>query len=256
MSEPKISCLMVTADRADLAKRAVRCYLQQSYPNKELVVLDNGTEPLDAVLADVPAGELVYEQVERKEGTFIGALRNQSLDLATGDFVVPQWDDDDWYHPDRLRRQADVLAQGFDAVTVKATLMHLDAGPYLDHPYIGILKDGVPPTIMHRRDDDIRFPNLRRTSDTYYLNAWRERRYALMPASDAYLYIRCFHGDNLWGEDHFLRRMRNSVPDALSYAWHRYVRRNVLGHPRFQLTPNAQKAFGLYVRDSKALGLL
>ena len=254
-SLPKVSCLMVTANRKALCRRAVRCYLNQTYPHKELVVLDNGTEDLTDVLADVPAEELVFLKVERTPETFIGGLRNISLEAATGEIIVPQWDDDDWYHPERIARQVMVLEDGYDMCSIAATLMHLDTKPYINAPYIGILKGGVPPTMMHRRNDDIRYPDLRRTSDSYYLNAWREHKHALMPIEEAYLYIRCFHGENLWGADHFLRRMRNTVPDLLAYGWHRYVRGDVFGHPRFQLDENAREAFLMYQQDSVDLGI-
>lgn len=238
-----------------MCRRSVRCYLRQTHSNKQLVVLDNGTEDLSDVLADVPAEELVYLRVPPADDVFIGGLRNTALAAADGDYVIPQWDDDDWYHPTRIARQAAMLDDGYDACSIVATLMHLDSGPFFEHPYIGILPNGVPPTIMHRRDDDIRYPDLRRTSDTYYLNAWRDRRHALLPTSDAYLYIRCFHGDNLWSQEHFVRRIRNTVPDALAYGWHRFVRRDLFGHPRFQLDANARESFRAYRADSAELGL-
>ena len=255
-STPKVSCLMVTANRKALCRRAVRCYLHQTYPNKELVVLNNGSEDLEDILVDVPTTELRYVHIERTPGLFIGGLRNQSLEMAGGTYIIPQWDDDDWYHPDRIQKQVDILNQGYDACTLKATLMHLDQEPYIIQPYYGILPKGVPPTLMHRLDLSIEYPNLRRTSDSYYLSAWQAKKHALLPVDQAYLYIRCFHGTNLWGVDHFLRRMRNNIPDLVAYGWYRYIRRDLFNHPRFRLDKNATEAFKLFYQDSKELDLL
>jgi glycosyltransferase involved in cell wall biosynthesis len=215
------------------------------------VVLDNGDERIEDVVgaADVP-GEVQYLYVERTPDLWIGGLRNQALDAATGEFVVPQWDDDDWSHPERIERQVAVLQEGYDACTLAGTLMHVDDPAYFDHPFIGLLPNGVPPTIMHRRDASIRYPNIRRTSDTDFVNDWMEKRYHILPREDSYLYLRYFHGDNLWEQDHFLRRMRNTPRDLLLYAWHRYVRGNVFGHPRFQLTDTMWAAFERYLDDS------
>ncbi len=254
-TSPKVSCLLVTSDRKAMCRRSIRCYLRQTYANRELVVLDNGTVDLEDILVEVPASELVYLRVAPGDDVYIGGLRNIALDAATGEYIIPQWDDDDWYHPERISKQAAFLDSGFEACSIAATLMHLDSGPFFEHPYIGILQNGVPPTIMHRREADIRYPDLRRTSDTYYLNSWRDRKYALLPVDYAYLYIRCFHGANLWTEEHFIRRIRNTVPDAVSYGWHRFVRRNLFGHPRFRLDDNAKSSFAAYCEDSRELGL-
>lgn len=248
---PKVSCIMVTADRPDMCQRAIRCYLKQTYENKEFVVLDNGVESMQHLLAEVPQKELRYLRVEKEPGMVIGGLRNTSLEEATGDIIVPQWDDDDWSHPERVERQVNVLIkEGKDACTLAGTLMHVDSTAYFDHPFIGLLKNGVPPTIAHWRDADIRYPDLRRTSDTAYVEQWRQREYAQLPKSESYLYIRYFHGGNLWEEDHFLRRMRNTPIDLLAYGWHKHVRGNVLNHKRFQLSEEAQAAFRMYLDDS------
>ncbi|WP_243664642.1 glycosyltransferase family A protein [Rhodothermus marinus] len=159
---PKVSCLMVTADRPHLVRRAIRSYLQQTYPNRELVVLDNGRQPLDeALLAEVPADELVYARVEPRPDLVIGTLRNQALELARGDYIAPQWDDDDWSHPERLMRQMQVLLSGdYDACTLAGTLMHVNHPAYFFSP----VHRAAPPwrSAHHRapaqRDDSLPRP--------------------------------------------------------------------------------------------------
>ncbi|MEM9663753.1 MAG: glycosyltransferase family 2 protein [Bacteroidota bacterium] len=246
---------MVTADRPHLCKRALLSYQAQTYPHKELVVLDNGTRPMDELLGTLPSDEVHYMRVEPHPDLVIGALRNLSLEAATGPYVAPQWDDDDWSHPDRLTQQVAMLEAGFDACTLPATLMHVDDPTYFDHPFVGQLPNGVPPTIVHRRDAEIRYPPLRRTSDTAYVNAWRDLRYAILPADTTHHYIRYFHGGNLWEQEHFLRRMRNTAFDLLAYGWYHYVRRDVRLHPRFQLSPEARAGFELYLEHSRQVGL-
>ncbi len=246
---------MVTADRRALCRRAVRCYQAQTYPNKELVVVDDGAEDLAPVLAALPAHEVTYVKLKKKPGHVLGHLRNVALDAAEGELLT-QWDDDDWYHPERVARQAHLLQQGYDACTLAGALMHLDTRRFFYHPYIGLLKDGVPGTIMHRRDAAIRYPEMRRAEDTAYLKAWMAKRYAKLPADEAHLFIRCFHGDNTWEQKHFLTRMRNTPVDWVAYVWCRYARRDLFKHSRFQLDERAQAAFRAYLQDSFQLGLL
>ena len=252
---PKVSCVMVTADRPSLVVRAIHCYLTQTYSNKELVVLDNGTNSIEPLLSKVPASELVYKKIERTPDLILGDIRNTALNMAQGDFIIPQWDDDDWYHPDRIRIQVDALLEGHDACALHGTLMHVDSDAYFSSPYIGLLPNGVPPTIMHRRDDSIKYPSLPRTEDTVYVNAWRDKTYHLLPVSYSYLYIRSFHGANTWEVDHFLRRMRNTPMDTVRYFWYRFIRRDLTAHPRFQLSKEMQQAFNLYLTDSRSLGI-
>ena len=252
---PRVSCLLVTADRPHLLKRALRSYEKQTYANRELVVLDNGHESVEPLLEPRRLPGLKYIRVPREPHHVIGALRNQALEAAEGEYVVPQWDDDDWSHPRRLEIQADVLDQGQDACMLSGTLMHVDAPEYFYSPFLGLLPHGVPPTIMHRRDEEIRYPELRRTSDTAYTTRWRERRYVQLPRALSYLHLRYFHGGNLWEQEHFLRRMRNTPADLLLYGWYRYVRRDLFKHPRFRLDANAKSAFEAYLADSRAEGL-
>jgi len=261
---PKVSCLLITADRPHLCRRALRSYRQQTYPNTELIVLDNGEQRIEHLLEEeLPDDDVYYRHVDRSPDLWIGGLRNMALEEATnmaleeatGTFIIPQWDDDDWSHPRRIERQVDVLQQGYDACTLLGTLMHVDSERYFNNPFIGILPDGVPPTIMHRRDATIRYPNIRRTSDTDYVNQWREARYTILPRTDSYLYLRYFHGDNLWEKEHFLRRIRNTPKDFLLYGWYQYVHGDLFQHPRFQLTEEMEAAFERYLQDSFAVDL-
>jgi len=253
---PLISCVMVTADRHKFCSRAIAAFVSQSYSNKELVILDNGAAPMEELLRDVPDDQIVYRYATFSEETTLGDIRNESLDMVRGDIVVPQWDDDDWSARDRLERQFTILSdRGVDACTLHGTLMHLNDPSYFDKPFLGLLAGGVPPTIMHKRDDSVRFPSLRRSEDTEYKAAWQHRSYHVMPIADSHLYLRYFHGDNTWDRDHFMRRMRNTPKDLTAYVWWKYVRRNVFQHPRFRLSQDAARTFQDYLTDSRSAGL-
>ena len=252
---PKVSCLMVTADRPNLCRRAIRCYNHQTYSNKELIVVDDGKQDLSKVLSEVPEEELTYLRLSSDSDYVLGKLRNMALDAATGDMFT-QWDDDEWYHPERIEKQVEVLLEGYDACCLQATLMHISDAEFFNHPYIGYLKKGVPGSIMHYAYSDIRYPEIRRAEDSIYLDKWLERKYTTLPSSKAYLFIRCFHGDNTWEKKHFLTRMRNTIPDTITYLWYRYIRGDIFLHPRFDIESKAKEAFQLYLEDSRELELL
>jgi hypothetical protein len=134
--------------------------------------------------------------------------------------------------------------------------MHLDSEEFMNHPYIGILPDGIPGSIMHRKNDDIRYPETRRAEDTVYLKEWMKKRYFKLDDSYNYLFLRAFHCSNTWEQEHFRRRIRNSPKALLQYFWHSVIRNNVFGHPRFQLSNASKQAFEDFIRISKELNLI
>ncbi len=97
---PLISCLMPTADRREFVPAAIRHFLEQDYPERELVILDDGKDPIADLVPPDP--RLRYLRLERKE--VIGAKRNRAARAARGRILV-HWDDDDWMAPWRLSYQ-------------------------------------------------------------------------------------------------------------------------------------------------------
>lgn len=244
---------MVTANRKALAARSVRCFEQQTYPNRELVVIDDGEEDYSGLFTNLPPSQIRYIR-DVPKAQVLGRLRNTALNAARGEYLT-QWDDDDWYHPDRIRIQAGYLQQGYDACCLGQTLMHLSDPQYRNLPYLGSLPHGVPGSIMHRRDSAIRYPEFEKAEDTVYLDSWMERRYAKLPDEFSCLFIRCFHGSNTWEREHFLRRVRNSFPKAVRYYWYAWIIRDLSKHPAFRLTSGCRDAFVQYRTLSEELGL-
>ena len=102
-----VSCLMPTYNRRRFAARAIDAFLAQDYPERELVILDDGEDAIgDLVRRGTPVR---YHRLPQR--ATIGRKRQMLCDLADGELLV-QWDDDDWYSPLRLRRQVAPLNAG------------------------------------------------------------------------------------------------------------------------------------------------
>ncbi|GAB3126354.1 glycosyltransferase [Novispirillum itersonii] len=101
---PLASCIMPTSGRRAFLPQAIRLFQAQDWPSKELIVLDNGAQPVADLLPDDPAIRYVREQ----PGQPLGQLRNRACAEARGEFLL-HWDDDDWYAPWRIRYQVDAL---------------------------------------------------------------------------------------------------------------------------------------------------
>ena len=103
-SRPLVSCIMPTRDRPGFARRATEYFLRQDYPNCELIVVDDGLEPVGRLLPQHPR----IRYIRREARMPLGAKRNLACQEAHGEFVA-HWDDDDWQAPHRIRVQVETL---------------------------------------------------------------------------------------------------------------------------------------------------
>ncbi|MGH7120092.1 MAG: glycosyltransferase family 2 protein [Acetobacteraceae bacterium] len=110
-SLPRVSCVMPTYERPAFALQSVQYFLRQDYPDRELLILDDGREGILSRLPDDP--RIRYIRLPRLA---IGSKRNIGCSLAEGE-IIAQWDDDDWYGPDRLSAQVRPLIEGRAEIT-------------------------------------------------------------------------------------------------------------------------------------------
>lgn len=253
-ARPKVSCLVVTADRRRFLRRSLLAFQAQTYPHRELVVVDDGREPLDDLLAALPAGQVQYIRLEKEPENTLGRLRNISIEAAGGDYLTI-WDDDDWYHPDRLSIQVSALQGRCDSCIMSSALIHIDSPEFFLHPFLARFPGGVPATLLFKNDRVPRYPELRRGEDAVFLKAWKSRPQARLDESSAHLQIRCHHGRNTWDRDHFVHRLTKTPRDAASYAWSKFVRRDLFRHRGFRLSARSREAFGLFLKDSRRVDL-
>ena len=104
---PLVTCIMPTYNRRLFVPQAIRCFLRQDYPNLELLVLDDGSEPVGDCIPE--SDRIRYVRLDQR--ATIGAKRNLACEQARGEFIV-HWDDDDWYPRDRVTRQISALLGG------------------------------------------------------------------------------------------------------------------------------------------------
>lgn len=102
---PLVSCLCVTRGRIDPLTRAIECFQRQTITNKELIVIceADDEETID-LLTKLTIENVRFHIASTEPKQSLGELRNLSIEKANGEFIC-QWDDDDWYHPERLSKQ-------------------------------------------------------------------------------------------------------------------------------------------------------
>lgn len=104
---PLVSCIMPTRNRRTFMQQALAYFDRQDYPNKELIIVDDGTDKVEDLVSHHPAVQ--YVALPRQAS--IGTKRNIACRLARG-AIIAHWDDDDWYAPYRLSYQIEPLLAG------------------------------------------------------------------------------------------------------------------------------------------------
>jgi len=106
-ARPTVSCILLTRDRRRLAGLAMECFLRQDYEASELIVIDDGVQPIEDL---VPRGER-FHYIRLARRTPAGAKRNLACQQACGDIIL-HWDENAWYAPHRIRTLAEPLLSG------------------------------------------------------------------------------------------------------------------------------------------------
>jgi glycosyltransferase involved in cell wall biosynthesis len=97
---PMVSCIMPTADRNEYIPKAIEYFLDQTYANRELIILDDGMFPVSAMIPFHPQIRYIRQTTK----STIGTKRNTACRLSHGEIIM-HWDDDDWYAHDWISEQ-------------------------------------------------------------------------------------------------------------------------------------------------------
>ncbi|HLI74756.1 MAG TPA: glycosyltransferase [Acidimicrobiales bacterium] len=125
---PLVSVVLPTRDRPDRLIGALASVLAQSYPDLEVVVVDDASR----VRADETVRELASDprvdvvRLDRPSGA--AAARNAGIARSSGE-IVAFLDDDDRWEPDKVRRQVDAFAQSPEAALVSCHHFVVDERP-------------------------------------------------------------------------------------------------------------------------------
>lgn len=199
---PLVSCIMPTRNRVDYVLQAIRYFQRQDYPERELIILDDGSDDLSGRL---PSDDRIH-YVRMPSEQSIGAKRNRGCGVAHGS-IIAQWDDDDWYAPNRLSVQVAPLLAG------EADLTGLTAGVFFDllrwefwrctpdlhrRLFIGGVHGG---TLVFNRTLWGRlayYPNISLAEDAIFLRDTTQRhaRLCKLPNDGSFVYLR--HARNSW----------------------------------------------------------
>jgi len=243
-TRPLVSCVLPTRDRPAFVAQAVRYFLRQDYPARELLVVDSGETPVR-----LPSDARI-RHLRPDRSLALGAARNLGCAESRGELLA-HWDDDDWIGAERLSRQVDAICRADAHACGLASLLyyrprHGDAWRYApvagDGPFL------AGGTLLYRRRAwaAAPFPDTGLGEDAAFVAGLDRRRLLALP--DDGWYVALLHDGNTapknladprWAPASLDEVARRIEPDRRFYA---AVRAGRLG--AWQPSPPAGAARG------------
>lgn len=201
---PLVTCILVfgVRERMKMARKAVQQFVDQTYPRKQLVIV-NTTEQS---VTTVPYYAIKERKVHTGEKLTLGMMRNIGLDLADGDWVRPCWDDDDYYHPFQLAYQMLFRKPGNAVLLQYQMRIDIEGSSGFMH----YQAEGIPNTMLVPRDPMARFPAEADAGDAtaFWMEHYGVKTVAVnnvdFPANG--ISLAAYHGHNVTPREQFLGR--------------------------------------------------
>lgn len=157
MSQPLVSIIIPCYNGEAFIGRAIQSALDQTYPNCEIIVIDDGSTDSSLDVIKSFGGRTRWETGENRGGS---AARNRGIDLAKGEYIQ-FLDADDILDENKVSAQlpevmsgtADVVFCDWNEMSVDGSVLQraAQADPRED-PVVLSLKSGIPtPTPIHLR---------------------------------------------------------------------------------------------------------
>lgn len=168
---PGVSVVLPTYNRADLVTRAVESVLSQTYHPIDLIIVVDGSMDDTMRRLEPYRGRA---RIVQQTNAGLGAARNAGIALARGRYIA-FLDDDDFWHPDKIRLQVEffqahrtcsMVCAATAAISspdqpMDAILALRNADGIIDRPLLKKVQGGlliVPSSIMY---DRVRVPDAR-----------------------------------------------------------------------------------------------
>lgn len=197
---PWISCVCVSQNRPAFLKKAIGYFNAQTYTNKDLVIVYEGD---DTPFRDLSFRNEKITVFKLTEGSSLslGERRNISIQHAKGEYVC-QWDDDDWFHNDRLEIQMRSLLNSKKPANILNRLVLYNALKQQAYLSSERFWEG---SLLCKTDlfkEYFQYPKLNKGEDNDLVVKLVKQDY-VGSLFAPYLYTYLFHGANTWDAIHF-----------------------------------------------------
>lgn len=185
---------MPTRGRRGFAAQALGSFLSQTWPEKELIILDDaGARSFDSV-PGYP--NVTYRIIERR--VRLGDKRNLAIEHAKGE-IVAHFDDDDFSQPRRLEDQVLRLHQSAKHVTGYHSMRFWDEEGGQWWMYRGEDRFAHGTSLCYRREfwEKNRFAQLNIGEDSIFLGRALKRNAFISADGTSLMWARCHAGNTI-----------------------------------------------------------
>ncbi|MBI5550687.1 MAG: glycosyltransferase family 2 protein [Desulfobacterales bacterium] len=227
---PLVSCIMPTYNRRRFVPQAIQYFLRQDYETRELIIIDDGTDPV----SDLCAVDKRIRYVRLEEKWTVGAKRNRACELARGDIFV-HWDDDDWMADGRLSYQVGELGQADICGLNRVLFFDPVAGAAWEYIFPGTLKPWVHgATLCYTKSfwEANPFPNIDVGEDLRFI--WNDPAAKIVPLANREFIIGLIHPGNAspkrTDDDCWFKLSLSRIKALIGKDWEFYADPPASGH--------------------------
>jgi glycosyltransferase involved in cell wall biosynthesis len=202
LEQPRVSAICITDHRVDFLRRSIWCFFQQKYSNKELiVVVPQHDEETLQYLESLGSPEITIIPIDASDPITLGEKRNLAVQMSTG-FYFCTWDDDDWYHANRIAHQVAHAQQTGKRSSAISNVLVYDTQE--QQAYLSFHRPWEQTLLCERSivTGGIGYGNLNKGEDSVLVAALRENGW-IDSFFEPFLYIYCYHGGNTWHREHW-----------------------------------------------------
>lgn len=204
---PLITCLCITRGKPEKLQRAIHCFQAQTYQHKELLIIyeddDQATIEFFKNYERNKFSNIFFVQIETTPKLTLGELRNLAIKQCSGEYFC-QWDDDDWYHRDRLLTQMNGIIENYQDASLMTNWLLFDDKNKQAYFSLFRLWEGSVLCKKNLITKDLQYPAMSRLEDAIFINLLVEN-HKVYPIVKPNLYIYVCHGNNTWPRNHFER---------------------------------------------------
>ena len=161
--------------------QAIKCFKSQSYPNKELIIVNNAANQYEAASLNIIAEDNIF-LIDTPSNLNAGMARNYGVRAANGQLLA-QFDADYWHGPARLSTQVATMAENGSHVcmlskTLKYSFVTGNSGIY-SNP-----KDVILGTMVFVRPKQVDYPDADKNEEFVLLDRLIRANYSPITISN------------------------------------------------------------------------
>jgi glycosyltransferase involved in cell wall biosynthesis len=170
----------MTKNRRKLIERSINCFLAQDYPNKELIIINQGGygyfKSVDNYIKTLNA-DITHVRVSGNLS--LGEMRNEGLAHSKGEYICI-WDDDDIFGENRLSFQVEILQRSNAFGTLLKNFITVDKKMFSHLPqkrYISFHNGGLDGTLLCRNPKylGVSYSHIQRGEDTEFIEEMKKK---------------------------------------------------------------------------------